>query len=69
MKYNWTLCLILSSFSVCLSDKITDADAIEELFKDYFNWKLKNSPQKATALGFNEFSDQVETQNNQPINL
>jgi len=34
-------------------------DEVDKLFRDYFLWKLKNNPQKATAAGFVEFSDQV----------
>jgi len=41
-------------------------DEVDKLFRDYFLWKLKNNPQKATAAGFVEFSDQVKYFVNQP---
>ena len=35
-------------------------EEVDKLFGDYFQWKLKTNPQKATMMGFLGFSDQVE---------
>ena len=61
----WMLLLLLSvppilAASVVVNDEDHHGpDDADKLFRDYFQWKLKSNPQKATMLGFNNFSDQV----------
>jgi len=52
--------LILAAIIVVDHEDHHGAHDVEKLFRDYFQWKLKSNPQKASMLGFNNYSDQVQ---------
>jgi hypothetical protein len=66
MRLTWVLYIVAA---VCVAaeasqlDKVSNAsvvpDDVDQLFRDFFRWKLKSQPQEASLTGFGNFTDQV----------
>ena len=52
---------MLCSSEISHSSSQNVAEAAEDIFEDFFNWRMERSPEFATFIGLKQYNDFLET--------